>query len=229
MPIVVILYDNNRHLFMKKIVSHIWPLTKRKTSKINGPLEVTWINGKKVLDSQNANYSYGALQKVLEYGLLQIEMQQVNELLILGLGGGSVIKSLQNRFNYQGKITAVEIDDTIIQIAKDEFDIKENKQLRIIHSDAIQYVNHCKKCYDLIIVDIFIDHTVPESFYDQKFWSSLNQLVKLGGYIIFNAGIFLEDTSKIAPIKSILEPNTICKQHNKVEGVNTLLIGNKVM
>ncbi len=213
---------------MKKIVSHIWPLTKRISSQINGTLEVTWINGKKVLDSQNANYSYGALEKVLNYGLSQIEIQNVTEILVLGLGGGSVIQSLENRFKYYGKITAVEIDNAIIQIAKDEFDVKDNKRLNIINEDALQYVQSCKKHYDLIIVDIFIDQIVPESFYEEKFWRHTLQILSPGGNIIFNAGILLEDTTRIDTIQTAFASEISWTQHDHVEGVNTLLVGKKL-
>ncbi|MEW7290708.1 fused MFS/spermidine synthase [Aquimarina sp. 2304DJ70-9] len=212
---------------MKKIISHIWPLTKRITSQINGTLEVTWINGIKVLDSQNANYSYGALEKVLNYGFTQIEIQNTTEILLLGLGGGSAIKSLNNRFNYKGKITAVEIDATVIQIAKDEFDLKENKHLSIINDDALHYVENCKRHYDLIIIDIFIDQTVPEPFYEEKFWEHILQLLKPTGNILFNAGILLKDTTRIESLKSGLESSIIWTQHDNVESVNTLLIGKK--
>ncbi len=213
---------------MKKIVSHIWPLTKRITSQINGILEVTWINGKKVLDSQNANYSFGSLEKVLNFGLSKIEIQNTTEILILGLGGGSVIQSLYNRFNYKGKITAVEIDDIIIQIAKDEFDIKERKLLSIINDDALHYVENCKKRYGLIIIDIFLDQIVPEPFYEEKFWNHVLQLLQSGNHVLFNAGILLKDTTKIEALKSALEPNMIWTQYDHVEGVNTLLIGKKL-
>ncbi len=212
---------------MKKIISHVWPLTKRISSQINGTLEVTWINGKKVLDSQNANYSYGALEKVLNYGLSQIDIQNTAEILLLGLGGGSVIKSLYNRFNYKGRITAVEIDDTVIQIAKNEFDIKENKHLHIINTDALKYVKHSKTCYDLVIVDIFIDQKVPEPFYEKHFWQQLIQLLNPNANVLFNAGILLKDTTKIELLKSTFANDIYWTQYNNVEGVNTVLIGTK--
>lgn len=45
---------------MKKILSYIAPIRVRKyASPINGALEVSFINGKKRLDTPNTNYSYG--------------------------------------------------------------------------------------------------------------------------------------------------------------------------
>ncbi|GAA4278284.1 spermidine synthase [Aquimarina mytili] len=212
---------------MKKIISHIWPLTKRITSKINGTLEVTWINGKKVLDSEHANYSYGALEKVLTFGLSKIEVSHTAEILLLGLGGGSIIPVLQNRFNHQGKITAVEIDEIVIEIAKNEFNICNSKHLNIICEDASNYVKESTNLYQIIVIDIFIDQIVPELFYKEKFWQQSLRLLQSGGYILFNAGILLKDTSKIESLKSKFTNNITWTEHNNVEGVNTLLIGKK--
>ncbi|MCB0455711.1 MAG: spermine synthase, partial [Aequorivita sp.] len=91
---------------MKKFFSYIWPTTRRFPSKINGTLEITYMNGKKVLDTENANYSYGSLQKILEIGLTKVELNAVENILLLGMGGGSVIHSLRNTFEYTKNIVA---------------------------------------------------------------------------------------------------------------------------
>ncbi len=121
---------------MKRLLSYIYPVTKTIASQYSGALEITWYNGKKYLNTKNANYSYGSLQEILKIGLEKINLQHCNEVLVLGLGGGSVIETLQNDFNYKGHITAVDIDPVIIQLAKDEFNIRESEKLAIICADA---------------------------------------------------------------------------------------------
>ena len=86
---------------MKKILSYIWPVTRKFPSEFNGTLEISYVNGKKVLDTKNANYSYGSLQKILEIGLTKVNLKSVENLLLLGLGGGSIIQSLRETFEYQ--------------------------------------------------------------------------------------------------------------------------------
>jgi len=213
------------HYQIKKILSHVWPFTKKIKSKINGTLEITWIDGKKVLDSENANYSYGALQRVLDFGLSKVSLHHARTILILGLGGGCVIESLRNRFNYQNNITAVELDDAIINIASQEFNIQNSNRTTIIHQDALQYVQNCDKKFDLIIVDIFIDQKVPEAFYEKPFWSKTIALVSTNGNILFNAGILLTDDQKIKKLQSDFESQMQFTQYNGVEGVNTLIVG----
>ncbi|MBQ4821637.1 fused MFS/spermidine synthase [Aquimarina sp. MMG016] len=212
---------------MKKIVSYIWPLTKKIQSKINGTLEITWMNGKKVLDSETANYSYGSLQRVLDYGLSKIYFDSKASILLLGMGGGSVIDTLRNRYNHRGHITAIEIDPIIIQLAKDEFYITENKNLKIIAEDAHRFVINCKNTYDLIIMDLFIDLKVPEEFYKIEFWDQLIKLMKPKGNVLFNAGIQLDDDSDLQSLIANYPKEIEFHLHDNVHGTNTLLIGRK--
>jgi spermidine synthase len=116
---------------MKKLLSYLYPITKMVETHHNGMVEITYDQGKKVLDSTNANYSYGSLQRILKHGLQQIDLNNTRHILLLGLGGGSVIKTLRNEFQYEHKITAVEIDEIIIQIAFKEFNIKPSENFRI--------------------------------------------------------------------------------------------------
>ncbi len=213
---------------MKRFLSYLWPITKKVRSNINGILELTWIDGKKMLNTQNANYSYGSLQRLLSFGLSQININATSEILLLGLGGGSVIQTLREEFNYNGNITAVEIDEIVIKIAKEEFQISEQENLKIICDDAFLHVEHSKDIYELIIVDIFIDNKVPEQFYTPLFWEKVISISKSKGHIIFNAGINLENNSDLEQLKSAFINDIKFEQYNHVEGANTLLIGKKL-
>lgn len=209
---------------MKKLLSYLWPQTTNFVSEHSGTLEVTWYNGKKLLDTQNANYSYGLLQKVLETGLSNIAINRVSSTLILGLGGGSVVHSLRNKLNYQKHIDAVELDKKIIAVAKDEFDISDSDRLKIHHQDALLFVENCSSTYDLIIVDLFIDDLVPKQFLTETF---CNQLLRIAsGYVLFNLGIQLSEDDPARQVVSFF------RQHSgyystlleNVKGNNTLLL-----
>lgn len=139
---------------MKKILSYILPITKKIPSNYSGILEVTLVNGKKVLDSKNANYSFGSLKKILERGLYEIDLEGVSSVLVLGMGGGSIIHSLRDTFAYTGRIDAVEIDPVVIDIAKKEFGIQESEHTRIFNADALEYVKQCPSQVDIIVIDI---------------------------------------------------------------------------
>lgn len=84
---------------MKKALNNLWPLTRKIRSQHSGFLKITWFNGKKVLDSKNPNYSYGSLEKVLDYGLSLTKAERSSEVLVLGLGGG-VLGLLRKKYKF---------------------------------------------------------------------------------------------------------------------------------
>lgn len=186
---------------MKRFLSYIYPVTKTIASKYNGTLEITWYNGVKHLNSKNANYSYGSLQRILKFGLEQIDLSKLDSILILGMGGGSVISTLQNDFKYQKHITAVEIDPVIIDVAKTEFGIIDSDSLKIICEDAHRFMEGNTIKFDLIIIDLFIDLNVPNEFLETTFWKFVLTSISSKGYIVFNAAV---KDAKNAIIKNLI-------------------------
>lgn len=173
---------------MKKLLSYLWPQTTKIPSEYSGELEITLYNGKKMLDTKNANYSFGSLQQILEIGLTRIDFTNLKSVLVLGLGGGSVVQSLRDKFGYKHFIHAIELDEKIIKIAKNEFGIKPSKNLCIENRDALEFVNTCNRKYNLVIVDVFIDNCVPEQFYAIDFCENIGELLSEYGNVLFNLG-----------------------------------------
>lgn len=173
-----------------KLLSYILPVTiYKKKSGISKTLEVTWNDGELVLDSKNTNYSYGSLQRILRKGLKHIGFKQIHtfeHILILGVAGGSVIKTLADEIHFKGRITGVEIDEEIIEIANRYFNLDKIPNLEITIEDAFEFVFKSKDQYDLIIIDIFQDMTMPDFLFDDSFVNKIKALVKIKGYILFN-------------------------------------------
>ena len=82
---------------IKKLLSFIFPITiLNQKSSISQALEITWMNGKLVLDSKNTNYSYGNLQRILRTGLKNIGFKKIKEMssiLVLGVAGGPALSA----------------------------------------------------------------------------------------------------------------------------------------
>lgn len=200
--------------------------TKKIESRYSGIVEIAWLNGKKVLNSENANYSYGALEHVLDFGLSHAPADRSGEILVLGLGGGSVLPLLRNKFCYYGKITAVEIDPVILDIAMSEFKIMEFEHLELVCEDALEYVKKSSGKYGLIILDVFINREVPEAFYSAEFWKDAARLIKDCGTILFNAGITFGNKNVLDQFLKELPAGL---DFTKMEtGTNVLLIGTKI-
>jgi spermidine synthase len=189
----------------------------------SGLLELKFVDGRMLLDSPYASHSYGTVQKVLEFALRHIELSNINTVLLLGLGGGSIIKSLRKKFGYKGKIEAVEIDPLMINIANREFGVIKDRRTQIECCEASTYVSEETKTFDLIIVDLFIDNRVSEKILSDEFWCALKDRVSLNGYIIFNS--MHESYSITHTIKNeFIKWGFLVKEYNHIESYNTVLI-----
>jgi len=95
---------------------------------------------------------------------------QLKNILILGVGGGTVIELLHTQFPY-AQITGVDVDPVIIDIAKKYFLQGDISYIHFVTGDAIKYVQENNLKYDCIIVDIFVGNAVPDFVKTKTFLS----------------------------------------------------------
>ena len=212
---------------LQKLFSYLIPVNiYKKKSDVSQSLEVTWNNGQLVLDSKNTNYSYGSLQRILRKGLKYIGFERIKRfenVLVLGVAGGSVIKTLVEEVKFKGKITGVEIDKDIVAIAEKYFGLSKISNLEIIIEDAFEFVLRTKDKYDLIIIDIFQDITMPNFLFQDFFINHINLLLKVNGFILFNTMVINEkDNQRNAEYKSKFNGNYSLRMYPKVEVHNEL-------
>ncbi len=219
---------------LKKLFSYLIPITIfKQKSTISQSIEVTWVNGELVLDSNNTNYSYGSLQRILKKGLQKIGFEKIksmNHILVLGVAGGSVIKTLLNDVKYKGKITGVEIDSEIISIANTYFQLHEIPNLTVIIDDAFEFVLKTQEKYDLIVIDIFQDTMMPNFLFEDFFTDRLGVILESKGSVLFNTMI-TQSLHNERNLKYISKFNT--KQYKvksipRVEEHNELIILEKL-
>ncbi len=214
---------------MKKIFTRSVPKEGRVyQSKINGQLELNWHKGKLMLDTKNVNYSYGALQSALAEGFIHIGKKKVrnfNNILVLGMGAGSVIETLRKKFKNEGKITAIEIDPVVVDIAKKYFKVDAFSQLEIVVADAFAFVKENKSNYDFILVDLFIDRETPQKFSSPEFLENLVNLIAAQGTILFNTvNIENEFTRRNEQMISFFEKSCAVEVLKEIEGGNDLIL-----
>jgi spermidine synthase len=175
---------------LKKILSYLYPITVySEKSEISGKLKVLLYNGSYLLDTLNTNYSYGSLEKVLKKGLDFIgenTIQKKKSVLILGVAGGSVVKTLVNDFNFTSPIKGVELDANIIRLANKYFELNKIPNFKCIIDDAQHFIANSKEDFDLIIIDIFTDMNMPSFLFDNEFINNYKSRLTPKGHIIFN-------------------------------------------
>lgn len=214
----------------KKLLSYFYPITiYNKPSNISQTLEVTLYNGKTLLNTKNTNYSFGSLQTVLKKGLITIGKSEINKMeniLVLGVAGGSVVQTLVTDFEFTKNIVGVELDAEIIEIANSYFNLDKIRNFKCVITDAEEFVKTDKNTYSLIIIDIFKDTEMPEFLFEMNFIVSIKQLLNINGYIVFNTMIL--DGFKNDKINKYLElfdsENFNKKVLKNVEHYNDLII-----
>ena len=212
---------------LRKLLSYFIPVTIfKKNSAISQSLEVTWNNGQLVLDSQNTNYSYGSLQRILKKGLKYIGFERIRNfenILVLGVAGGSVIKTLVDEIKFKGKIIGVEIDAAVVEIANTYFKLDKISNLEIVIDDAFEFILKTKDNYDLIIIDIFQDTKMPNFLFEDFFINRINSLLKVNGFILFNTMVINEENEeRNLNYKTKFNGNYSLRMYPKVEVHNEL-------
>lgn len=215
---------------LKKLFSYFIPINVfQQKSNISQTLEVTWINGELVLDSKNTNYSYGSLQRILRKGLKFIGFERIktmDHILVLGVACGSVIKTLVKEINFEGKITGVEIDNSVITIANEYFHLNQIKNLEIIIDDAFEFVLKTKNKYDLVIIDVFQDTKMPNFLFETFFINRICYLLQPKGFILFNTMILNEKQKQLNLdfFNAFDVSEYIVTKLHKVEELNELIV-----
>ena len=212
---------------IKRVLSFLLPIKiHQKKSVYSKNLEVTWNNGYLVLDSENTNYSFGSLQRVLKKGLKYIgyeRIQNFQSILVLGVAGGSVIETLKKEVKFEGRITGVEIDADVIELATKYFGLGNYKNVSIINDDAFEFVLKTKEKYDLIIIDIFQDTTMPNFLFEDFFINRINFLLNINGFILFNTMVLgYQDRRRNVEYKNKFDSNYSVRLYPKIEVHNEL-------
>lgn len=123
--------------------------------------------------------------------LVKNQKPNAEEILILGLGGGTM-PSLFAKEMPNVKITAVEIDSEMIDVAEKYFDIKLLNNLTVINSNALRVLSEPESFgleqsqFDVIVVDTYCGSKYPDLGNSGSFFAGLRRLAKIQGLIVFN-------------------------------------------
>jgi len=108
--------------------------------------------------------------------------------LLLGLGGGVLANELNKR---NIKVTAVELDQRIAEVAKTWFNLHEN--VEVIQDDARHALYRLDKKYDLVMLDLFHAETTPSHVLSLECFEKIRSLLSEEGIMIINTYGYLQD------------------------------------
>lgn len=110
-------------------------------------------------------------------GLLLIS--EPKNILIAGLGGGTLPLALNDLFP-NAVIDIVEVDQAVVNVAKDYFFFEENENMTVAVNDARVFIKRAGilgKKYDYIILDAFGGDYIPEHLLTREFLEEVKQLM----------------------------------------------------
>lgn len=136
--------------------------------------------------------SGGVVNGVWKNTLKQIQKKKASpsNILILGLGGGSVA-TLSRKFWKESKIVGVDIDPVMVDMGKKYLGL-DKLDLQIKIDDAFKYLKTQKDEYDLIILDMYKGDEVPEDLKSDNFLLTVKNRLSKNGLAVFNRLYFGE-------------------------------------
>lgn len=199
-------------------------LLEKRTSIFGHPLEVWHQNGKIVIDSPNANQSFGGLHTAMQQFLKkhQSSFHTHSNWLILGYGGGSIAHILLDELQLDISLTGIELDYAIIELGSKYYPLKSTQKPTVVCQDAVAWLENNSTSFDGIILDLFVDERVPEEFQVEEFCSNLFKSCKPEGRVFWN--LMENDPSSFC---SSLEKVGFEVELQKIEPVNQFILAKR--
>ena len=107
------------------------------------------------------------------------------KMLIIGLGGGSIPKKLQKEFPNL-EMDVVEIDPEVIKIAKEHFNVRESKSLRLHAQDGRLFLTRTQNQYDVILIDAYYADAMPFHLATKEFFELAQRKLTANGIVVVN-------------------------------------------
>jgi spermidine synthase len=137
-----------------------------------------------MMDKENPNVSYWEYVGVLTYNLESYTKDR--KALLLGLGGGTLYKQLQQK---GFEVDVVEIDERIEKVAKKYFYIE--KELNVVVDDARHFIRTTNKKYDVVIYDLYHSETPPLHLMTNEAFAEIKNMLNPDGVLVVNFYGFL--------------------------------------
>ena len=171
-------------------LSYLWEQTLEVTSsEYNAYLQVCVVHGRLQLVAEDAIYSFGDyylnFRRVFEVFDFE-RLPEHAEVLVLGLGLGSIPELLEKHLGLDYRYVTVEIDPVIIELASEYSLPALASPVEVVEADAAAFLRTDPRRFDLICVDVFQDATVPGHLDEPTFVDLLRNRLRPGGALIYN-------------------------------------------
>ncbi|MHA4096140.1 spermidine synthase [Bacillus cereus] len=124
----------------------------------------------------------------LAYPIYSLNSKKV---LMLGLGGGTVIQLL-NKWGWLGQFDAIDNNKDLIEGLMEHGHLNYSN-LNIIYSDAREFIGNCQEKYDAIVIDLYDDNGPVNDLYTDAYINKLKEMLTPNGMLLYHC---IDPTSK---------------------------------
>lgn len=197
-----------RHPFYKVLLSHFKDVSIESTSSLHNPyLEVLLVKGRHQLVTRDAIYSFDDKYLNFMETFKQLDWSKIDgkDVLVLGLGLGSVILILEKHFKKKFDYTAIEIDPEICRLCSTYTLNEIDSFVEVIPTEAMQFLNSGSIKYDMVIMDVFQSAIIPKKFQSLDFLRLLESKLKSNSSVLLynRMNITLQDREENITFKSL--------------------------
>jgi spermidine synthase len=149
--------------------------------------------------------------------------EQLDRILVLGVGAGNIPMFLRKYYS-NAQIDVIDIDPQIIALAKEYFNLLEDRRLHAYAQDGREFIENVQKPYDLIFLDAYTAAGIPKHLASKEFLVTLKRALKPSGVVVAN----MWSTPKVNPLyRSMLR--TYQEVFQEVYTLRVPTAGNKIV
>lgn len=105
--------------------------------------------------------------------------------LVIGLGGGSLVKRMWRDYPML-EIDAVEIDEQVVEVAREYFALPDHDRIRVYVDDGRSFLECSDDAYDVIIIDAYDDDHIPRPLLTDEFLRTCRDHLSADGAVAYN-------------------------------------------
>jgi len=157
-------------------------------SELNPHLYVSLVKGRYQLATKNAIYSFADLYSNYRLAFEALEWSRLegSEVLLLGVGLGSIPFMIETKFDQKMRYTGVEIDENVLYLAN-KYVLGDLKSPMEMHcADAWNYIVQSNDKFEIICMDVFVDDEIPDRLFSMDFLELLKDHLTPSGVLMYN-------------------------------------------
>jgi len=108
--------------------------------------------------------------------------------LMIGLGGGAFVR-VTRRWFPEVKLTAVEIDPVVVELAQQYFGVIADERSRLVVDDGGRYLKRNTGPWDLVFLDAYDGDEVPSHLATRAFFDLVRARLAPGGVAVMNLAV----------------------------------------